>query len=395
VAVPAELPNHDTLAAELKLLRKAGLTRIQSLKLPALVVAGRIALADESSEAHAVAESVLRRAVERFGGGAYGEAAALLFGLDQGTRAFNSRVRRELAAEKMERTADTFRKRYEPTMLGEIAKQILTLCSEQRSRKARSESERRHPAESAMAVEWLRRFEAYYRLWTPISGLGGDLTACRATVFEADRPWDRRFGTQGPEDQGYSQEEQAEGYARFALYHYAYYQWELRRFVNTYGGLWLLSDGETEQAVADAVYRINWHTTGNERDDSFLRTVLQDTPDQELHGFLTGLASTEIGRETHREWQEWVGTCECVWKSEELSSEEYFPTRHHHAGISATCQIHGVIEACGDYMDLIDRDWRKIADWYHLGDAPLRSVDSSRLYDRLQKGLAPEDYPET
>jgi hypothetical protein len=394
MAIPAEPPTHDALAAELKLLREKGLARIRSLELPALVAAGRIATADESSEEHVVVEAALRRAVERFGGGAYGEAAALLFGLDQGARTLNSRVRRELAAERMERTADTFRKRYEPTMLGEIATQILTLCSEQHSRSARSETERRHPTESAMAVEWLRRFEAYYRLWTPISGLGNDLTAYRATLLETDRPWDRRFGTQGPIDPGYSQEEQAEGYARFALYHYALYQWELRRFVSAYGGLWLLSDGETEQAVSDAVYRIDWHTTGNERDDSYLRTVLQDTPNQELHGFLERLASTEIGRETHREWQEWVGTCECVWAPEELRGEEYYPTRRHHKGIRETCQIHGVIEACSDYLDLIDRDWRKIADWYHLGEAPSRGVDAGRLYDRFRKGQAPEDDPE-
>lgn len=393
MAIPTEPPTHDALTAELKLLREKGLVRLRSLELPALGAAGRIATADESSEEHVVVEAALRRAVERFGGGAYGEAAALLFGLDQGTRTLNSRVRRELAAERMERTADTFRKRYEPTMLGEIATQILTLCSEQHSRSARSETERRHPTESAMAVEWLRRFEAYYRLWTPISGLENDLTAYRATLLETDRPWDRRFGTQDPIDPGYSQEEQAEGYARFALYHYALYQWELRRFVNAYGGLWLLSDGETEQAVSDAVYRIDWHTTGNERDDSYLRTVLQDTPNQELHGFLERLASTEIGRETHREWQEWVEVCECVWTPEELTGEEYFPTRHHHKGIRPTCQIHGVIEACGDYLDLIDSDWRKIADWYHLDEAPSRSVDAGKLYDRLRKGQAPEDDP--
>jgi hypothetical protein len=46
---------------------------------------------------------------------------------DARTRALNSRVRRELAAAKLERSADTFRKRYEPTMLREIAAQLLTL----------------------------------------------------------------------------------------------------------------------------------------------------------------------------------------------------------------------------------------------------------------------------
>lgn len=26
------------------------------------------------------------------------------------------------------------------------------------------------------AVAWLERFEAYYRVWAPVSGIGGDLT---------------------------------------------------------------------------------------------------------------------------------------------------------------------------------------------------------------------------
>jgi len=41
-------------------------------------------------------------------------------------------------------------------------------------------------------------------------------------------------------DPGYSQEEQAEGYASFALYHYALFEWELRQFVTECGGLWPL-----------------------------------------------------------------------------------------------------------------------------------------------------------
>jgi hypothetical protein len=383
---PGELPAHEALVADLKLLREKGLARLRDLELPALTVAGLIVTVDETSEVHVVVETTLRRAVERFGGGPYGESAALLYGLEQGTRTLNSRLRRERAAEQLERTADTFRKRYEPTMLAEIATQVLTLCSEQHSRHARAEMERRHPAESTMAVEWLRRFEAYYRLWTPISGLGNDLTAYRMTLLEPDKPWDRRFGTRGPDDPGYSQEEQAEGFARFALYHYARYQWELQQFVIRYGGLWLLSDGETEQAVADAVYRIFWHTTGNERDDSFLRTVIQDTPDQELHGFLERLAATEIGQTTHREWQEWVATCECVWTLDALSDEENFPTWHHHEGIHEHCQIHGVIEACGDYLDLIDQDWLKIADWYHIDEPIRRGVQAEQLYAQLRSG---------
>jgi len=186
------------------------------------------------------------------------------------------------------------------------------------------------------------------------------------TLLEPGRRWDRRFGTRGPDDLGYSQEDQAEGYARFALYHYARYQWELQQFVTRYGGLWLLSDGAAEHAVTDAVYRIYWHAAGNERSDSFLRTVIQDTPNQELHGFLERLAASDIGQVIEREWHEWAATCECVWNLDALSDEEYFPSRHHHGDIREHCHVHGVIEACGEYLDLIDQDWLKIADWYQV-----------------------------
>jgi hypothetical protein len=274
--MPSDRPSQEALIADLKLLRQKGLLRLEELQLPALLAAGRVIAADESTTGQVVIEVALRRAVERVGGGAYGESAAALFGLEQGTRTRNSRLRRELAAGKLARTADTFRKRYEPTMLATIATQLLTLCSEQYARDTREQREPRDPAESAMAVEWLRRFESYYRMWTPISGLGNDLTAYRLHLIDPDRLWDRRYGTHGPDDVGHSQEEQAEGYAKFALYHYARFEWELRQFITASGGLWLLSDAETEQALADAVYEISWHIELDERDQSYLRTLVAE-----------------------------------------------------------------------------------------------------------------------
>ena len=59
----------------------------------------------------------------------------------------------------------------------------------------------------------------------------------------------------------------------------------------------MLSEPDIETAVSDAVYRISWHVNPfNERDQSFLRTVIDETPNQELHGFLERLASTELGK---------------------------------------------------------------------------------------------------
>jgi hypothetical protein len=233
-----------------------------------------------------------------------------------------------------------------------------------------------------MPQVWLDRFAAYYRIWSALSGLGGDLTAYRSTLLEPREVWDRRFGAAGPDDPGYSQEEQAEGYATFALYHYADFEWQLRQFETLYGGQWLLSDAEAEQAVADAVYRVWWHTPCNERDRSYLRIVLAQAHEQEMHEFISLLRSEEIGRATEVEWLEWVSTCECAWSR--VAGNEYFPTPKHHSGISDACQMHQVVEACADYLDLVNRDWARLADWYHVEPPSVPGVNAELLYRRLR-----------
>lgn len=385
------MPSQDQLTAELKTLRLTGLAKMEKLDLPALLGAARLATADRDSADGVVIEATLRRAVERFGGDSYGDAAAVLFGLEQGTRTASSARRRTFAAEHLEKSFETFRKSYEPTMLAQVATQILMLCSEQHTRSAREQLERHDPVESAMAVEWLRRFEAYYRIWTPIYALAADLTAYRMTLIEAQRPYDRRHGTYAPDDQGYEQETQAEGYARFALYHYSLFEWERKRFIVGAGGLWLLSDGQAENAVRDAVNQISWHVTPyNERDQSSLRSLIAETPDQEMHGFLERLTASEPGRATEQEWQDWAANCSCSWAIGSTNDEEYFPTSAHHSGIQESCELHQLIAACGTYCDLIDQDWRQVADWYRLGENPERGQSAEQLYRNWRAHQTPD-----
>lgn len=379
--IQPEAPTTDTLVDDLKLLREKGLLRVAELELSALLSAARIVTANEVIAAHAVIETVLRRAITRLGGGQYGEAASVLLGLDQEGRTLTAGVRRVRASEALGCSLKTFLRKHEKPMLAQIATQILVLCTEQQMRDTRQQLEGRHPADSGIALHWVEMFQAYHRLWSPIYGLGSDLTAYRATLLEEPKPYDRRYGTDDPEDPGYSQDEQGEGYARFALYHYAYFEWELRRFRTRYGGLWMLSDADVEQAVSDAVYRISWHVNPfNERDQSFLRTAIDETPNQELHGFLDRLAAAEIGRITHGEWQDWAATCACTWTPGTTPADDYFPTHRNQLGISETCQVHQVVEACGLYCGLINQDWLRIADWYHLGDEVKSGVSAERLY---------------
>jgi hypothetical protein len=374
-------PSEDTLISELTTVRDEGLPRLRHLNLPALTDAARIVTLDETSASYVVIEALLRRAAARFGGGHYGDAAVALLGLDAGTRGLNSKARREVAAEAFERKYETFRKNYEPLLLEQLATQILVLCSEQRTRDTRSTLERAEsPEESAMPQVWMDRFAAYYRIWSPISGLGNDLTAYRSTLLEPDEVWDRRFGTNAPADPGYSKDEQAEGHATFALYHWAHFHWQVRQFETLYGGQWLLSDAAAEQALADAVYRISWYAPWNERDESYLRTLIAETPGQELHGFIQRLRATDLGRTTEREWHDWTATCECAWLLGSGTENEYFPTSRRHDGISSHCDLHNVVEACGDYLDLIDQDWKRLADWYHLSNDVRRGISAEQLY---------------
>ncbi len=383
--IAPETPTEEALIQELTRVRDAGLPKLRNLDLPAMVSAARIVTLDDTSPDHVAVESLLRRGVARFGGGPYGDAAVTLYGLDRGTRGLGSRERRELAAEALERKFETFRKNQERLLIAQLAAQILVLCSEQHTRDARRSLQRAEsPEKSAMPQVWMERFAAYYRIWSPVSGLGADLTAYRSTLLEADKTWDRRIGTDGPEDLGYSQDEQAEGYASFALYHYAHFEWQLRQFETLHGGQWLLSDAESEQSVSDAVYRICLQSPWNERDQSYLRTLIVETPDRELHGFLQRLRTTDLGRTTEQEWQDWTDACQCAWELGASTENEYFPTARHHASITDDCHLHKVVAACCDYLDLVDRDWKRLADWYHLDNHVRRGISAEWLYTDLR-----------
>jgi hypothetical protein len=87
-----------------------------------------------------------------------------------------------------------------------------------------------------------------------------------------------------------------------------------------------------------------------------------------MHPFLTNLTKTKFGRITLQEWKEWVLSCSCSWQESD-DGATYFPIPGSDDGIAVDCEVHQVVLACNNYCDLIDREWRKIADWYHL-DTP-------------------------
>jgi hypothetical protein len=364
-------PGYDDLVADLRLLREKGLLRLRGLRLPALQRAAR-ACGESEQDAHdpPAIETMLRRAVEQLGG-ELGEACGYLFGLVPGTRGWRPGDLRKEAARVYGMQPDTFRKEPEQLHIGQVAEQILRLCHEQRLRTERINLERRHPADSRLAIQWLDRFEAYYRMWTPISRLGEDLLAAITTRREPDLgypPWDPDLKEPSAEE-WVDNEYQAKGYVRGALYSYAWFQLELNRFMVRHGGLWIFSDAEVEQEIADAIYKISWYNTFNTLDDSWLRRLLSQSQFEEELSFIELLRAMPIGPSVHAEWQEFAASCEC--------EDDEQPRRD--------CRVHAVINACQIYCELVDGEWYKIADWYHEGTRPKRPITGAGLYDKLLK----------
>lgn len=288
--------------------------------------------------------------------------------------------------------SDTFRKTREKPIIEQIAEMILAIADEGKMRDAREAMVRRHPADSRLAVQWVERFEAYYRIWTPVYALGADLTAYRSTLLEADRPWDdhnepgRVLDPMTLETEPYTQEYQAEGYVRFAIFRFASFLWEMHEFQVRHGGFWLLSNNEIETAVSDALYRVGWNSPNNERDDSWMRVSMKNAG-QELHLFQHIMNTTTIGTATHAEWQEWAAACKCVWDpNDEYESDRHFPDASTHRSIGEGCQLHAMVAACNDFCSIIDSDWLKIADWYQIDAQPRRGVSPEALYRDHRRG---------
>ncbi|WP_435084274.1 hypothetical protein [Gordonia hongkongensis] len=357
-------PDHEAVVGDLKLLRERGLGSIRRIRLPALHRATLVSgLATADDQGPSAVESLLRKAVKHLDGGDYEESASYTFGLIAGTKLAPSSERRRQAARVFSVSPDTFRKTYEKTLIDEVAEGVLALCHEQSMRITHLQMEQRHPADSRLAVAWVERFEAYYRLWTPIYALGADLKAALDTykLEPADHlPWDP------DSEEPFDPVNEAQGYARSALYWYAAYQLELKRFMRERGGLWLFSDTQIESDIRDAVYRVGWHNPVNEEDDSWLRRKLADSRHEEAEHLYRALEGSTDGERIHATWQKFV-----------LDGSEQAA-----AGETEKNQVVSTVTACDEYCEWVDADWLKIADWYALAGGSPRGISACDLYDR-------------
>jgi hypothetical protein len=252
-----------------------------------------------------------------------------LLGLAPGTRGSLLKERRRQAAELLHVSPEHLRKERESLLVEAVADELYAADSAYRLRHRHRTEAERSPEQSKLGIDWLEQHRSYRRIWTPVSGMRNDLKVLRGylTADEEDQPAiaDRLCNITWQ-------------WARFEL--------ALERFVEEQGGLWLLADADSEIAAAEAIYQLQLCVPLGEADCSWLRTLLMDTPHEELDGFADLLvAAGDRRRELMGVWLEWASCPE---------PEES----------GCGCALHGWLRAAERFIRLIDEDWYRVADWY-------------------------------
>lgn len=353
--------------AELAVVRKQGMAKLHQLQIDELRAATVATGHAESSETASTAavEILIREAISEIGSD-NGEASLISFGLHPNGQLDRLGPRQQLAAEVLGISPGHFRQVTQQTLDEHLVQIIGRMAYEFEMRSAAVRADVRTPIGSRLAVAWLDRFEAMYRVWTPVSGLGASLTAYRSTLLEPGRPWDREPDPGDPSDDGHSQEDQARGYVLDAFYFYASVMAAEREFIDRFGGMWILPDQPSEQALADALHRIRLSTPNEIGLESYLLSNLRRLADGGQFTFLSWANSDDLARSAVRIWIDWSATCDCDWSLGTRVGQEKFPVAPNHPGVDHGCDVHGLVSACNEFMLILDDAWLQIADWYAI-----------------------------
>ncbi|MFE9994423.1 hypothetical protein [Streptomyces avermitilis] len=128
MALPPHLPDHGSVLAEVRKVRRAGVVRLRGLDTPELIRIARELPGQQGESATRSVEVLLRTAVAGLGGGTLQTAAEYSLGLAQGTRDWPAADRRRRAAEVYGVSVERFRKHHELMVLGQLTEQVLGIA---------------------------------------------------------------------------------------------------------------------------------------------------------------------------------------------------------------------------------------------------------------------------
>lgn len=322
-------PAPADLAAELGGLLRRGVTTEGLRSCPAilgLALTQAKSASSQTADLAVAAHTLITEAAKRVDDGSYGPAATL-FALAPGTRGSLLKERRRQVAELLHVSVEHLRKDREPLLIEAVADELYAADSAYRLRHRHRTEAEREPEQSRLGIDWLEQHRSYRRIWTPVSGMRNDLNVLRGylTAEEENKPAiaDRLVNITWQ-------------WVRFEL--------ALERFVQEQGGLWLLADMDSEIAAADTVHQLQLNVPLGEADCSWLRTLLAESPHEELDGFAGKLV--EAGERRRELMGLWVGWASCRNQDE------------------CECPYHAWQRAAERFIHLIDEDWYRVADWY-------------------------------
>lgn len=205
---------------------------------------------------------------------------------------------------------------------------------------------------SALSVELLRRYEAYYAMYTP-------LTALRADVLTA---LDLR-------DEGDDDLNRLDDFVVSSLHAYATFLLAKRDFMERYGGVWVFGQADIEQAVADSIKLIEHFSGLRYREESVLRLTAAGG---EVHPFAVGLEAEADGRAALRRWRQRILACQCAVDQP-----------------AEACRVHKLLRAAEFFTDALDADWYRVIPWHGVAPANVGVIDPATLYRDV--GISPMD----
>lgn len=331
-SIPKLMLIADSIAGELNGALKGGVSVRAASRMPTLLglaIVRAKSLSEEPDDLAAAAVGLLREAAVVVDEMRNGPTATLL-GLAEGTRGLNQTERRSDAAYRLDVNEDHFRKNLARDRIQELADELTAMDSTFQARLAHKLN-RPTAIESRLEIDWLKRHEAYRRIWSPVFAMRADLLILLGYLHD-DAP-----------------ESDVADRLMNLLWRRAQSTRSLDLFVEEFGGLWLLSDPNKESQAAEAIYVINRLGPGGENDDSWLRLKLGEAIDGELDSFGDLVWQEEQGKQMVGLWLAWAKSCECALDGEKPSSD---------------CRVHRWFEACQEFEALIDEDWDQVADWY-------------------------------
>ncbi|MEN3539339.1 hypothetical protein AAH991_29795 [Microbispora sp. ZYX-F-249] len=236
-----------------------------------------------------------------------------------------------------------------------LADALLEQVSIMRRRKAHEAMVDGDGDQTAATLFVAKTFGHCFRIFSPISGVGYDLEAY--LIYRWRNPAaspDILLDT--------------------AIWQYARMLRRVDEFVvSDLGGNWIASDADTETEIVTHLDMLQRLLPFSDQDCSSLRIALVQAPEQEFQPFRANLRQAKLDRRFRQRLKNWVQKCDCNVRRPKKK-----------------CEPHQAIGAAREFCILIEREWYRLSNWYHL-PAGAVSAERNKVIDYFLRA-DPENY---